>query len=62
MESASRSTATAFSFSSVLETFSGMKSHFGSSVIKGLFVQNYEKQIFAIWKNDYLKNKLIERK
>lgn len=43
---------------SILETLSHFPSHFGSSVIEGLVIKNYDKQLMGKWINTNFEDKL----
>ena len=43
---------------SLLETLSKLPSHFGSPVIEGLVIKNYDKQLMGKWINDNFEDKL----
>ena len=42
----------------LLEAFSKLSSHFGSPVIEGLVIKNYDKQLFGKWINEDFEDKL----
>ncbi|MCK4666924.1 hypothetical protein KAU33_09255 [Candidatus Dependentiae bacterium] len=42
----------------ILEAFSQLPSHFGSAVIEGLVLKNYERQLMAKWINEYFEDRL----
>lgn len=42
----------------ILEAFSQLPSHYGSPVIEGLVIKNYEEQKMAKWINEYFEDRL----
>jgi hypothetical protein len=43
----------------ILETYSKLKSHYGSDKIEGIVCKNYEKQLMCKWINDEFEDKLV---